>query len=151
MSPPRTSSTSRTSNTRPLVLAFLSSALLATLSYVPPASAFLSPTSSSLSSSFRATTHAERVSPLFGIKRKVKAEMETNFSGKVVEPASAETSMFGSDANALFDLIEKNKKKAAETAAAAALTADDEDEGEEGGEGAEGGGAGDAQERKEAA
>lgn len=55
------------------------------------------------------------------------------FSGKVVEPAGAETSMFGSDANALFDIIEKNKKKAAEAAAAAnaALAADDAD-GDEG-------------------
>jgi len=58
------------------------------------------------------------------------------FSGKVVEQAGAETSLFGSDANALFDVIEKNKKKAAE--AAAALAADDEDGDGEDGEGAEG-------------
>lgn len=75
------------------------------------------------------------------------------FSGKVVEPANAETSMFGSDANALFDVIEKNKKKAAEAAAAAAaLSAGDGDEGEEEGEGAEAGeGASDAEESGEAA
>lgn len=67
------------------------------------------------------------------------------FSGKVVEPAGAETSMFGSDANALFDVIEKNKKKAAE-AAAAALAGGDEDEGGEEGGAAQGGGAGDTEE-----
>lgn len=59
------------------------------------------------------------------------------YSGKVVEPAGAETSMFGSDANALFDVIEKNKRKAEEAAAAAdaaALAADgDSDDDEVGG------------------
>lgn len=70
------------------------------------------------------------------------------FSGKVVEPATAETSMFGSDANALFDVIEKNKKAAEAVAAAAALADGD---GDEEGEGAEGGDASDAETSREAA
>ncbi|CBN74766.1 expressed unknown protein [Ectocarpus siliculosus] len=128
---------------RPLLALFLA-ALLVVLS---PASAFLSSSpprpSSSASSSSRSAKRAERLAPLHGIKRKVKVEMEENFSGKVVEPAGAATSMFGSDANALFDVIEKNKKKAAEAAAAAAAAAADgngDDDGDE--EGADGGDAG---------
>lgn len=69
------------------------------------------------------------------------AELLEKYSGKVVEPAGAASSMFGSDSNALFDVIEKNKKRAAEAeaAAAAALGGGDadgdgeEEEGEEGG------------------
>lgn len=70
------------------------------------------------------------------------------FSGKVVEQAGAETSLFGSDANALFDVIEKNKKKAEE--AAAALAAGEEDEDGEDGEGAEAGDASGGGEGEEA-
>ncbi|CAM9783845.1 unnamed protein product [Ectocarpus sp. 4 AP-2014] len=130
---------------RPLLSLFLAALLVA----LSPASAFLSsspprPSSSASSSSSRSANRAERLAPLHGIKRKVKVEMEENFSGKVVEPAGAATSMFGSDANALFDVIEKNKKKAAETAAAvaaAAAAADGNgDDGDE--EGADGGDAG---------
>lgn len=75
------------------------------------------------------------------------------YSGKVVEPAGAETSMFGSDANALFDVIEKNKKKAAEVAAAATATAagDGDEDGEEGEAVEGGGGANDAEESGKAA
>lgn len=107
------------------------------LSYVAPASAFLAASLPSLSTrnaggGTRSTKDTARLAPLYGIKRKVTFEMEENFSGKVVEPAGPTTSMFGSDANALFDVIEKNKKKAA-AAAAEAASADgaDADEGEE--------------------
>ncbi|CAN0482223.1 unnamed protein product [Ectocarpus sp. 12 AP-2014] len=128
---------------RPLLSLFLAALLVALL----PASAFLSssPPRPSSSSSSRSARRAERLAPLHGIKRKVKVEMEENFSGKVVEPAGAATSMFGSDANALFDVIEKNKKKAAEAAAdaaaaAAAANGNGDDDGDE--EGADGGDAG---------
>ncbi|CAM9769356.1 unnamed protein product [Ectocarpus fasciculatus] len=123
------------------LFSLLLAALLVALS---PASAFVSSSpprpSSSSSSCSRLGKRAERLAPLHGIKRKVKVEMEENFSGKVVEPAGAATSMFGSDANALFDVIEKNKKKAAEAAAAAAAAADGDgdDDGDE--QGAEDGG-----------
>ncbi len=69
-----------------LCLAFVGSALLAAVSFTSPATAFLStpqPSSSPpppSSSSWRAGKHARRVAPLFGIKRKVKVEMETNVS-----------------------------------------------------------------------
>ncbi|CAM9142412.1 unnamed protein product [Laminaria digitata] len=118
----------------PLVVVL--TAMLA-LSYVAPASAFVAPLSPPSStrnagSGTRSTKDAARLAPLYGIKRKVTFEMEENFSGKVVEPAGPTTSMFGSDANALFDVIEKNKKKAA-AAAAEAASADgaDAEEGEE--------------------
>eukprot|EP00903_Cladosiphon_okamuranus_P012674 g11854.t1 len=141
MSSPRTFGSSL--NRPLLVLAFLSSAFFAMISHITPVSAFLTPASSSLSSSSQANGHADRVPPLFGIKRKVKAELESNFSGKVVEPPTAETSMFGTDANALFDVIEKNKKRAAEAAATAAAAADGH--GDEEVEGAEGGNASDSE------
>ncbi|CAB1107085.1 unnamed protein product [Ectocarpus sp. CCAP 1310/34] len=126
---------------RSLLSLFLAALLVA----LSPASAFLSSSpprpSSSASSSSRSAKRAKRLAPLHGIKRKVKVEMEENFSGKVVEPVGAATSMFGGDANALFDVIEKNKKKAAEAAAAAAAAdGNGDDDGDEAG--ADGGDAG---------
>lgn len=68
-----------------LCLAFVGSALLAAVSFASQAASFLStpqPLSSlsPSSSSWRAEKHSRRAAPLFGIKRKVKAEMETNVS-----------------------------------------------------------------------
>ncbi|CAM9469988.1 unnamed protein product [Scytosiphon promiscuus] len=121
-----------------LSMLVLSCVLFAVLMCTTPATAFIvSPRSAC---AVRSADRADGLAPLFGIKRKVKAEIEENYSGKVVEPAGAASSMFGSDANTLFDVIEKNKKKAAEAAAAVALGAGDADGNGEGeGEGEEGG------------